>query len=223
LTIFETLDEKTQPGDFYMRFLLIFFTLAILTFNQSDAQDKELVQLTGRIRDERLQPLPYSHIFIMNNLRGTITDNQGKFSIVTEIHDTVMFSCLGYKRKTIVIPDNLPEPFLTLDIILQEDTFFIGEVVVYPWKNYEEFKEAFLNLKLPDDDMERARRNIALLKTQIIMENNPNARENFQYVMERQYQETFTQGTVPSYQIFNPLAWVKFFEAIKRGDFKKKK
>ena len=55
------------------------------------------------------------------------------------------------------------------------------------------------------------------------MENNPNARENFQYVMERQYQETFNQGTVPSYQIFNPLAWVKFFEAIKRGDFKNKR
>lgn len=206
-----------------MRFLLLLFLLATLVVSESYGQNERLVQLTGRIRDELLQPIPYSHIFIMNNLRGTITDNQGKFSIVTEINDTVMFSCLGYKRKTIVIPDDLPEPFLTLDITLVTDTFFIGEVVVYPWRNYEEFKEAFLNLKLPDDDMERARRNIALLKTQIIMENNPNARENFQYVMERQYQETFNQGTVPSYQIFNPLAWVKFFEAIKRGDFKKKK
>ena len=206
-----------------MRFLFSLILFTILLTGESFGQNERLVQLTGRIRDELLQPIPYSHIFIMNNLRGTITDNQGKFSIVTEISDTIMFSCLGYKRKTIVIPDNLPEPFLTLDITLLTDTFFIGEVVVYPWRNYEEFKEAFLNLKLPDDDMERARRNIALLKTQIIMGNNPNARENFQYVMERQYQETFNQGTVPSYQIFNPLAWVKFFEAIKRGDFKKKK
>ena len=206
-----------------MRFLFLLILFTVLLASESFGQNERLVQLTGRIRDELLQPIPFSHIFIMNNMRGTITDNQGKFSIVTEISDTVMFSCLGYKRKTIVIPDNLPEPFLTLDITLLTDTFFIGEVVVYPWRNYEEFKEAFLNLKLPDDDMERARRNIALLKTQIIMENNPNARENFQYVMERQYQETFNQGTVPSYQIFNPLAWIKFFEAIKRGDFKKKK
>ncbi len=207
----------------FMRFLFPFFLFTIILVSESYGQDERLVQLTGRIRDELLQPLPYSHIFIMNNMRGTITDNQGKFSIVTEINDTIMFSSLGYKRQTIVIPDNLPEPFLTLDIILPTDTFYIGEVVVYPWRTYEEFKEAFLNLKLPDDDMERARRNIALLKTQIIMENSPNSRENFQYVMDRQYQETFNQGTVPSYQIFNPLAWVKFFEAIKRGDFKNKR
>jgi hypothetical protein len=206
-----------------MRFIITLLLLTGLSVSESYGQNEKLVQLTGRIRNVLLQPLPFSHIFIMNNMRGTITDNQGKFSIVTEVNDTIMFSCLGYKRKTIVIPDNLPEPFLTLDIVLPEDTFFIGEVVVYPWKNYEEFKEAFLNLKLPDDDMERARRNIALMKTQIIMENSPDARENFQYVMERQYQETFNQGTVPSYQILNPLAWVKFFEAIKRGDYKKKK
>ncbi len=186
------------------------------------AQKKNLVQLTGRIRDENLQPLPFAHIFVLNNFRGTITDNEGKFSFVTEVHDTVMFSSLGYKKQTIIIPDNLKDPFLNLDIILETDTFMIAEVEIYPWKSYEEFKEAFLNLKLPEDDMERARRNIALLKTQIILDNTPTPRENFRYVMEQQYQETFNQGIGPSYQILNPFAWAKFFEALKRGDFKKK-
>ncbi|MBN2613674.1 MAG: carboxypeptidase-like regulatory domain-containing protein [Bacteroidales bacterium] len=207
-----------------MNYTKITITLLLaINFAISYSQDEKLVQLTGRIRNELLQPLPFSHILIMNSMRGTITDSQGKFSMVTSINDTVMFSSLGYKKEQVIIPDNLPEPFLTLDIVLQEDTFMINEVVVYPWRNYDEFKQAFLNLKLPDDDMERARKNIALLKTQIILENSPNARQNFQYVMNQQYQETFTQGTVPSYQIFNPLAWIKFFEAIKRGDYKNKK
>lgn len=206
-----------------MRHLGIVFFLLFIHSSFVHSQDEKLVQLTGRIRDELLQPIPFSHVLIMNNLRGTITDNQGKFSMVTSVGDTVLFSSLGYKRKTMIIPGYLPEPFLTLEIILLQDTFMINEVLIYPWRNYEEFKEAFLNLRLPDDDMERARKNIALLKTQIILENNPNARQNFQYVMNQQLQETFTQGTVPSYQIFNPLAWIKFFEAIKRGDYKNKK
>ena len=94
---------------------------------------------------------------------------------------------------------------------------------IYPWKSYEEFKEAFVNLKLPTDDMERARRNIALLRTQIIMDHDPDARENFKNVMEQQYRQTYTQGQFPSYQLLNPFAWAKFFEALKRGDYKSKK
>jgi hypothetical protein len=183
--------------------------------------DKNLVQLTGRLTDELLQPLPFAHILVLNNYRGTITDKEGKFSIVTEIHDSIMFSSVGYKRKIITIPDNLPEPYLTLDLTLQTDTFMIGEVVVYPWKSYEEFKEAFLNLKLPNSDMDNARKNIALLKTQIILDETPSARANFQNILNQQYRQTFNQGTYPSYQIFNAFAWAEFFKALKRGDFKK--
>jgi hypothetical protein len=184
-------------------------------------QDKNLVQLTGRITNEVSEPLPFAHVLIMNNFRGTITDSEGKFSLVVEVYDTILFSTVGYKRKILTIPDTLPEPFLTTDIVLQEDTILIAEVRIYPWKSYEEFKNALLNLKLPDDDDERARRNIALIKTQIILDNEPNARENFQYVMEQQYRETFSRGMYPSYQIFNAFAWAKFFQALKRGDFKR--
>ena len=183
--------------------------------------DKDLVQFTGRLTNELLQPLPYAHILILNNYQGTITDGEGKFSIVTEVNDSIMFSTVGYKRRILTVPDNLKEPFITLDIVLETDTFMIGEVVIYPWKSYEEFKEAFLNLKLPNRDMENARRNIALLKTQIIMDETPSARANFQNILNQQYRETFNQGSYPTYQIFNVFAWANFFKALKRGDFKK--
>jgi len=186
-----------------------------------DKDERNLVQFTGRLTDELLQPLPYAHILILNNYRGTITDQQGKFTLVTEVNDSIMLSTVGYKRRIITVPDNLKEPFYTLDIILQTDTFMIDEVVVYPWKSYEEFKEAFLNLKLPDDDMDNARKNIALLKTQIILDETPSARANFQHILNQQYRETFNQGQYPSYQIFNAFAWAEFFKALKRGDFKK--
>ncbi len=204
-----------------MRKIILFFFINLLFIAFVYPQDKQLVQLTGRITDEIFQPLPFAHILIMNNFRGTISDSDGKFSIVTEVNDTILFSTVGYKRKIIVIPDTLPKPFLIIDLRLKQDTILIAEVEIYPWKSYEEFKEAFLNLKLPDDDNERARRNIALIKTQIILDNSPNARENFNHVMEQQYRETFNKWMSPTYQVLNPFAWAKFFEALKRGDFKR--
>jgi hypothetical protein len=184
-------------------------------------ENNNLVQLTGKLSDELQQPLPYAHILILNNYRGAISDRYGKFSLVVQKQDSVMFASLGFKRKVIVIPDTLPEPYFTLNIVLERDTLMIAEIVIYPWKTYEEFKEAFIHLKLPDDDMERARRNIALLKTQIILDDNPDARANFQYILNQQYKKTFQQGTYPTNQLFNAFAWAEFFKALKRGDFKK--
>ena len=201
--------------------LFIFLLIANVQSQKSALKDDDLVQFTGRVLDELLQPLPYAHVLILNNYRGTITDKEGKFSFVTQVHDSIMFSTLGYKRKILLIPDTLPEPFYTRDIVLAQDTFMIGEVEVYPWKSYEEFKQAFLNLELPEDDMDNARKNIALLKTQIILDETPNSRENFQKILNEQYRETFNQGTYPSYQLFNVFAWAEFFKALKRGDFTK--
>lgn len=205
------------------RIIVFFFLFYIVGVIAVHGQEKKLLQLSGRITNELLEPMPFSHILVMNNYRGTISNYDGRYSIVVEEGDTVLFSAVGYKRKYLRMPQALSEPFLILDIMLEVDTIFIDAVEIYPWRSYEEFKEAFVNLKLPTDDMERARRNIALLRTQIIMDHEPDARENFNYVMEQQYRQTFTQGQYPSYQILNPFAWAKFFEALKRGDFKSKK
>lgn len=212
-----------NPGKRFAK-VIVSGILLIMPFITVRAQEKNnLVQFYGRLYNELIEPLPYAHVFILNNNRGTITDANGKFSFVVEKKDTVMFSSLGYKRKTLVIPDTLSEPFLHRDIFLETDTFMIKEVEVYPWRNYEEFKQAFINLKLPDDDAERARKNIALIRTQIILDDSPDPAANFQHVLQQQYNETFMQGRYPSYQLFNVFAWEKFFEALKRGDFKQEK
>jgi hypothetical protein len=187
------------------------------------AQEEKLLQFTGRVFDDFIQPLPYTHVLITNSGRGTITDREGKFSFVVVESDTVLFSVVGFKKSFVVVPSNLEEPFFTRDVLMQRDTFMIEEVEVYPWHDYEEFKEAFINLELPDDDLERARKNIALIKTQIMLDRNPSASENFDYIMQKNYNESFIRGTYPTYQIFNVFAWQKFIQALKNGDFKNDK
>ncbi len=204
----------------YFCFSVFLIISCIITVS---AQEKKLIQLSGRIINELLEPMPFSHVLILNSYRGTISNNDGRYSLVVEEGDTVLFSAVGYKRKYYKISRSLPDRFLHLDVMLEIDTFMIEAVEIYPWKSYEEFKEAFVNLKLPDDDMEKARKNIALLRTQIIMDYEPDARSNFREIMEQQYRQTFNQGLYPTYQITNPFAWAEFFKALKRGDFKSKK
>lgn len=194
----------------------------MLSFFHATAQEKRLVQLSGTVKNELLQPLPFAHILVLNSYRGAITNNFGNFSVVVEELDSVLIASVGYKRKYFQIPQNLPSKFLNIEVVLEVDTIAIAEAKIYPWKSYEEFREAFVNLNLPDEDMERARRNIALIRTQIIMDHEPSARANFEHIMQQQYQQTFIQGQFPSYQLLNPFAWAKFFQALKRGDFKRK-
>jgi len=203
-----------------MKHFVLPVILVLFYFTAAASQEKRLVQLSGTVKNELLQPMPFAHILVLDSYRGAITNNFGNFSLVVEEADSVLISSVGYKRKYIEVPRNLPSNFLTIEVILQVDTIAISEARIYPWKNYEEFREAFVNLNLPDEDSERARRNIALIRTQIIMDHEPSACANFQHIMEQQYQQTFIQGQLPSYQLLNPFAWAKFFKALKRGDFK---
>jgi hypothetical protein len=46
--------------------------------------------------------------------------------------------------------------------------------------------------------------------------------ENADYFMRQQASNYYFYGQRPPMNIFNPIAWKKFFDAWKKGDFKKK-
>ena len=185
--------------------------------------ENELVQFSGMVRNLQHQPLPNVNIIILNARRGTTTDSRGMFSFVVHSNDTILFSHMGHKGTIHVIPDSLAGQQYPADIFMVSDTFHLAEVRIYPWKTYQEFKEAFLALDLPDDDEQRAYHNIALIKTQIKM-NRDGATASptiaFRDVMRQEYNQLYTAGQSPYYTIFDPLRWAKFFESLKRGDFK---
>jgi hypothetical protein len=186
-------------------------------------QKQDLIQLSGVIRNELLQPLQFTHILITNQHRGTISDQKGMFSFIVEPYDTVLFSSVGYKRVGLIIPDTLKTFHLELDIYMETDTILIEEVIILPWKTYEEFKEAFLALELPDNNMNRAYKNIALIKTQLYYSGTPDPGMNYKYFLQDQYNELYTKGQMPYYSIFNPIRWAEFFKYLEEGKFKNKK
>lgn len=217
----------------YIRVLTGFFFLVVFIMqadgqrrrDQEQDQDRgnELVQFSGIVRDLEHRPLPYVNIIILNDRRGTTTDRRGMFSFVVRPNDTILFSHMGHKGTMHVIPDSIGGQQYPADIFMVSDTFQLAEVRIYPWKTYQEFKEAFLALDLPDDDEQRAYHNIALIKTQIRVNRDgavPNPNIAFREVMKQQYNQLYSAGQTPYYTIFDPMRWAKFFEALKRGDFK---
>lgn len=207
----------------YMRRYLFIIMINLFICNLAHSQHEKLIQLSGVIRNEYFQPVQFAHIVIHNKNRGTISDLRGMFSFVVEPYDTVLFTAIGFKRVALVIPDTLTRYHLPVDIYMETDTVWIEEVIILPWKTYEEFREAFLALELPDNDLNRAYRNIALIKTQMYYPSDqPDPELNYQYMLKEQYNQLYTKGQMPYYSIFNPLRWVEFFKYIEEGRFKNK-
>jgi hypothetical protein len=191
--------------------------------DQKQDLEDHLVQFSGMVRDLQHGPLANVNIIILTEKRGTTSDKRGMFSFVVRPKDTILFSHMGHKGTMHVIPDSLGGQQYPADIFMVSDTFQLAEVRIYPWKTYQEFKEAFLALDLQDEDEQRAYHNIALIKTQIKMNRDggtPSPSIAFREVMRQEYNQLYTAGQTPYYTIFDPLRWAKFFQSLKRGEFK---
>lgn len=212
----------------HLREVIMLLILSVITaaplngqlFSDRQSQE-ELIQFSGIIRNLEHRPVGHVNIVVLNRSRGTTADSRGLFSFVVHPSDTVLFSHLGYKPTIHVIPDTLENDQYPSDIFLVSDTFQLAEVKVFPWKNYQEFKDDFIAMEMPTDDEQRAMKNIALIKTQIkINDVNATPTMNFREVMQQQYNKLYYEGQYPYYSVFDPLRWAKFFDALKRGEFK---
>lgn len=205
-------------------YLLICVLLSASTVLAQD-EDRDLIQFSGVVvNSQDLSPVPFTHIIIKSSRRGTISDYYGYFSFVAQELDTIMFSCVGYKKVAFVIPDTLSTDRYSLIQVLRRDTILLREATIYPWPSKEQFQEAFLTLNIPDDSYERARKNLARAAMKEQFENMPmDGSMNFKYQMQQHQSKLYYAGQYPPITLLNPFAWAKFIEAWQRGDFKRKK
>jgi len=157
-------------------------------------------------------------------MRGTVSDFSGYFSFVAKKRDTVEFSAVGYKTGRFIIPDTINNNRYSMIRVMSADTIYLSETVIYPWPTKEQFKEAFLTLDIPDDDLEIARQNLNPKQLLAKAENLPaEGSVNFKYLMNEQVDKLYYNGQTQPITVLNPFAWAKFIKAWKEGDFKRKK
>jgi len=206
----------------YTALLLLLFPLRSMA--QFENVKDSVVQLYGIVMTaDSLIGIPAVSITVKGQNRGTITNNEGVFSIVVLKGDVVEFSHISYKPKLATIPKNLEGNQYSVVQLMVADTIYLPATIIKPRPTAEQFARDFVNTEVPDDDIEIARKNTSIAARRALLKTVPtDGREATNVQLRNVANKAVYSGQTPPMNIFNPAAWADFIQAWKRGDFKKK-
>jgi TonB-linked SusC/RagA family outer membrane protein len=129
------LDQKIN------RFLIrsipfIFLVFAQILIVSTSFAQKDQITVSGSVTDESGEPMIGVNIIVKNQIRGTITDIDGHYTLQVSPTDTLQISFIGFVTETIPVGGRA-----TIDVVLAEDATDLDEVVVV---GYGEVKRANL-------------------------------------------------------------------------------
>ena len=209
--------------------ILSLFTLIALLPTQLKAQTVDLyrdsvVQLYGVVMTaDSLKAIPLASIVVNKKGRGTITNNDGVFSIAVNKGETITFSCVGFKNRSITIPQNLVGNQYSVIQLMVNDTNFLPATILKPRPTRAQFERDFVNSKVDDDLFETARKNTSPAQKRISLSSLPrDGKEAVGASLQQQASRYYYSGQLPPMNILNPSAWRSFINSWKRGDYKSK-
>ncbi|HTM98608.1 MAG TPA: carboxypeptidase-like regulatory domain-containing protein [Pedobacter sp.] len=197
--------------------LLLFVTT---TFAQNVQKSNKLVQFSGIITDtDSNSVVPYVTITIVNKGLKYAANYQGYFSIIVNPGDSLVFSAIGFNNKVLALPHEINDTKYTEMVKMKPETVYLKAVRIYPWATIEEFNKEFLSMKVADDDMAIAKRNLSPKSIQGMILSLPRNSEeisnsNYRYNFDRMMNVNMRQ-TNP---LLNPFAWGKLMQQIFAGD-----
>ena len=205
-----------------MKQRLFAFSFCLLVSACCFSQDKDLIQFSGVVVEaDSLRPIPFTKVLIKNSNRGTMADFYGYFSFVAQKKDTIIFNSIGYRKSQFVIPDTLTSNKYSLIQAMSYDTILIKEIFIYPWPTREQFKEVFLNMKVPDDDLARAQKNLNQQEMKEQYESMPmSSGMNFKASQQQYQSKLYYAGQYPPNNLLNPFAWAQFVKLWREGKLK---
>ncbi len=205
-------------------FLLLLPPLLSSTARAQEEAEGRIVQINGiMLTADSLRTIPGVTITVKNKYRGVISSEKGVFSIVCYKGDTLEFTSVGFRPRTYVIPTRIQGQYFSMIQLMVQDTFYLPETIVKPLPGKDEFDYAFRHWRIPDDQYEIARKNTdGLTLRALAFTMARDGRENQAVYQAGAARDAIYYGQTRPSQVFNPLAWAEFFEAWKRGDYRRK-
>ena len=207
----------------------ITYLLFILFSAQLWSQEKNtrLIQFSGNTLisfNDSVEPVAFVTIKNKSRRSSASSGPDGFFTLVVKGGDTVEFSAVGFKRSTLIIPDNIKRDRFFATQAMIRDTNRLAAVVIVPWKNVEELKRAVLDMDISESDLVIAYQNLQYERWVQIREGMmPSLEENRAGYLARHNSNNLmlSTGLLPQNNILNPFAWMQFMDYV--GQNKKKK
>ncbi len=202
-----------------MKYLIgILFLLATATA-VGQTTDKPLVQFTGITRntDTTHAIVPYVNITNVTTKKQVYISNyQGYFSFVAHEQDTLRFSSVGYVPVTIVIPAHVKNQSLVMNVLLKPQIINLPLVRLFPWATTDEFRKDFLAMKIADDDLEIARKNLNPAYIRAAEAALPNY--GYGGINVQELHNSIVNSHSITNPLLNPFAWGSLIRDIAAGD-----
>lgn len=179
------------------------------------------VQLTGIVVSDSMKRLPFTAVFDTHTKRGVIADYYGYFAFVVHPGDTLQFSFIGFKPKYFVVPEPDSTNSLSIVTMLESDTLMSEVVEVYPWPSKEQFADAFVNLEIDNDAIERAKSRLSPQEMAFVYSSlGSDASLAYKYQSYQVLNQVYYKNQMTPNNLLNPVAWSKFLKSVNDGSLK---
>jgi hypothetical protein len=196
--------------------LIIFFLAALSAFGQK--ADKPLVQFSGITHnaDSTNSVVPYVTITNLTDHNVIQSNYKGYFSFVVHEQDSVRVTCVGFVTFVMVIPSHVENQSYTIQLKLKPQINNLPAFRVFPWATTEEFTKEFLTMKVADDDLAIARKNLSHSSIEYLERNLP--RDGPEINTAQAFHDNIVNSHYYTNPLFNPFAWGSLINSISAGD-----
>jgi hypothetical protein len=126
--------------------------LFMVSFGYSGTTDPPSMSLQGVVISQRDSAvIPNVHIINISSARATISGTDGQFWIHAAVGDSIRFQAIGFETLVHFVHPGLLDNEGNHLVTLEEKTYELPVVEVFPYQTFSEFKYAFLNFDEPDE------------------------------------------------------------------------
>lgn len=195
----------------------LFFSMSVL----AQKQERPLVQFTGVIHnaDSSKVIVPYVTITnVSNHNQVNIANYEGYFSFVAHEQDTLVFTSIGYATQSITIPSGVLNKSYTAQVAIKPQIINLPAFRVFPWATADEFRKDFLSMKLADDDLELAKKNVRKASLTALINSLPRDGQEIQSFNAQQQHNDIVNAHSTVNPLLSPIAWGSLIQQISEGD-----